>query len=44
MEYNAMVNEQAHQENQIKLENSVSSNLNKFNSIAEKYGGNLWDD
>ncbi len=44
MEYNAMVNEQAHLENQIKLENSVSSNLNKFNSIAEKYGGNLWDD
>lgn len=44
MEYNAMVNEQAHMEQQIKLENSVNSNLDKFNSIANKYGANIWDD
>ncbi len=43
-EYNTMVNEHAHKEQQIKLENSVNSNMNKFNSIAEKYGMNLWDD
>jgi Predicted esterase of the alpha-beta hydrolase superfamily len=44
MEYQAMVNEHAHHEKQKKLESSVSSNLDKFNSIAAKYGGNLWDD
>ena len=38
MEYKNIVNENAHQEIQNKLESSVNGNLDKFTSIASKYG------
>ena len=38
MEFKNIVNENAHQEIQNKLESSVNGNLDKFTSIASKYG------
>ena len=38
IEYQNIVNENTHQEIQNKLEDRVSGNLDKFKSIASKYG------